>query len=163
MASKNKVISSLQGTALRVFLYALQKGETVGTREVQRKVGLKSSSHALYHLQRLEQLGLLTKLPNSRYCIHENYKHLRSLKLGILTQVYVFNGVLIPSLAILSGYFTLSTIFFIIFYFTLGSFVSAIYACFTFITAAIFTIIRALQIVRTFRSDEESQSISKLD
>ena len=47
------IISSLKGTSLRVFVYAVKEGDDIGVRESQRRLGLKTASHAQYHLQRL--------------------------------------------------------------------------------------------------------------
>ena len=54
------------GTALRVYAYLLRKGPA-GPREVARAVGLRSPSLAYYHLRRLEELGLVRKLPGGGY------------------------------------------------------------------------------------------------
>ncbi|MHA1303923.1 MAG: hypothetical protein ACTSQE_10705 [Candidatus Heimdallarchaeaceae archaeon] len=153
--SNKDVISALNGTALRVFVYALKQGKDVGVRETQRSIGLKSASHAQYHLQRLEQLGLLVKTKNNRYNLAMEYENLRSLKLGILTEIYVFKGWLFPSLSIFSGYLFMSTIMTIIFYFIIDPLIALIYGSFALFSSATFTFIRSLQIIRNFKRDTE--------
>ena len=102
------IISTLSGTALRVFVYTVKKGKGIGIRETQRDLGLKTASHAQYHLQRLEQLKLIGRTKNNKYFLDEKYENLRSLKVGILTEIYVFRGWLIPSLGVFAGFLGLS-------------------------------------------------------
>ena len=104
------IISSLTGTSLRVFTYALKQKESVGVREVQRRLGFKSPSLAQYHLTRLEELEILEKTQDNRYTITSDFSDLRSLKLGILTEVYVFRGWLIPALGFFAGFLGVSGI-----------------------------------------------------
>lgn len=94
---KQDIIAELNGTALRIFLFLLKNNE-IGIRDAQRKLGLKSASHVQYHLQRFEHLGIVEKMPNSRYCLTEKYSELRSIKLGLLTEIYIYKGVIIPSI-----------------------------------------------------------------
>ncbi len=57
---------SLEGTALKVYTYLLRNGPA-GPREVARTLNLSSPSLAYYHLRRLEESGLVSKLPDGRY------------------------------------------------------------------------------------------------
>jgi len=57
---------SLEGTALKVYAYLLRNGPA-GPREVARALNLSSPSLAYYHLKRLEESGLVRKLPDGRY------------------------------------------------------------------------------------------------
>ncbi len=54
------------GTALKIYAYLLRHGPA-GPREVARALGLRSPSLAYYHLRRLEELGLVRKLPGGEY------------------------------------------------------------------------------------------------
>jgi len=56
----------LEGTALRIYAYLLRNGPA-GPREVARALSLSSPSLAYYHLKRLEELGLVSRLPDGRY------------------------------------------------------------------------------------------------
>jgi hypothetical protein len=51
----------LRGLTLKVYHYALKSGHEVGIREVQRALKLSSPTLAVYHLEKLEQAGLLKK------------------------------------------------------------------------------------------------------
>ncbi len=56
----------LEGTALKVYAYLLRNGPA-GPREVARALNLSSPSLAYYHLRRLEESGLVSKLSDGRY------------------------------------------------------------------------------------------------
>jgi len=55
----NEEDAVLVGTTLRVYRYALKKGEPIGIREVQRALELSSPTLSSYHLSKLERAGLL--------------------------------------------------------------------------------------------------------
>ena len=55
-----RVASELKGNTLRVYWYLLRASKDfVGPREVQRKLGFSSPALAVYHLDKLNQLGLV--------------------------------------------------------------------------------------------------------
>ena len=51
----------LRGTTLEVYRFLLKSNKPVGTRELQRALGLSSPSVATYHLAKLEDAGLLKR------------------------------------------------------------------------------------------------------
>ncbi len=155
--SNEDIISSLTGTALRVFVYAVKKVKEIGVRETQRDLGLKTASHAQYHLQRLEQIGLLKQTKNNKYYLEEEYENLRSLKLGILTEIYVFKGWLIPSLGIFSGFLGTSLIIVILFYFLISPLSALIFGSISLFLSCLYAGTRAIQIIRSFKQSEESE------
>lgn len=157
MTEKNDedIISSLTGTALRVFVYALKKAQDVGVRETQRDLGLKSASHSQYHLRRLEQLGLLEKNKNNKYNLKEEFENLRSLKIGILTEIYMFKGWMIPSLGLFSGFLASSLIITILFYFLLTPLASVIFVSVALFMSSIYSGYRAIKIIKSFKQSEE--------
>jgi len=53
----------LRGLTLKVYKYILKKGKHAGAREVQRSLKLSSPRLAVYHLDKLEEAGLLKKNP----------------------------------------------------------------------------------------------------
>jgi repressor of nif and glnA expression len=57
----DKTDDVLRGTTLDVYRLLLKKGKPLGTREVQRALNLSSPSLAVYHLNKLEDAGLLKK------------------------------------------------------------------------------------------------------
>lgn len=74
----------LQGKTLQLYLYLVKSGERsgFGVRQVQRALGFKSPSTALYHLERLKELGLVAKDPNG------DYKLVKEVDVGVL-KLYV--------------------------------------------------------------------------
>ena len=67
----------LKGRTLQVYWYALKAGDSghgIGVREVQRALGFKSPSVALYHLEKLRELGLLTKTKTGEYHVAKEVK-----------------------------------------------------------------------------------------
>jgi len=58
--------SGLEGVTLNVYLYVVKNG-SVGPREVMRGVNLSSPSVAYRHLQKLENMGLVTKNEMGNY------------------------------------------------------------------------------------------------
>ena len=57
-----KVASELKGNTLRVYWQLLRSSRgAVGVREVQRSLGFSSPALAAYHLNKLEELGLVRK------------------------------------------------------------------------------------------------------
>ena len=149
------LISSLTGTSLKVFVYAVKKGKDIGVRETQRDLGLKTASHAQYHLQRLEKLGLLGRTQNNKYYLDKNYENLRSLKLGILTEIYVFKGWLIPSLGLFSGFLGTSAILTILFYFFISELASLILGITAFLIGGGYAAFRSVQIIQSFKQADD--------
>lgn len=152
------IISSLTGVALRVFLYALKKGKDFGVRETQRDLGLKTASHAQYHLQRLEQLKLLGRTKNNKYFLPKEYESLRSLKIGILTEIYVFKGWLIPSLGLFAGFLIASLIIGLLLFFLLPDpTASIVFGSLSLLISAIYSGIRAYQVIKSFNQGEDQK------
>jgi hypothetical protein len=59
--------SELKGTTLRVYWEVFKSSRPVGVREVQRLVHFSSPSTALYHLEKLRELGVARKDEHGRY------------------------------------------------------------------------------------------------
>ena len=60
-----------EGTTLNVYSYVVKKGKPVGPREVMRGANLSSPSVAYWHLQKLENSGLLQKNVAGEYIVKE--------------------------------------------------------------------------------------------
>ena len=60
-----------EGTTLNVYSYVVKKGKPVGPREVMRGASLSSPSVAYWHLQKLENAGLLQKNGTGEYIVKE--------------------------------------------------------------------------------------------
>ena len=60
-----------EGTTLNVYSFVVKKGKPVGPREVMRGANLSSPSVAYWHLQKLENSGLLQKNETGEYIVKE--------------------------------------------------------------------------------------------
>ena len=81
----------ITGTTFRVYTYLfLHPHRGVGPREVQRALGFKSPSSAIFHLDKLQDRKLVKKAPNGEYSLLHRYK------IGILTDFVDIRTHLIP-------------------------------------------------------------------
>ena len=64
-------IQEPEGTTLSVYSYVVKQGKPVGPREVMRGSNLSSPSVAYWHLQKLENSGLLQKNTAGEYIVKE--------------------------------------------------------------------------------------------
>jgi predicted DNA-binding transcriptional regulator len=67
--------SELKGKTLLIYWYLLQQpSHSVGIREVQRALKLSSPSIAVHHLEKLQDLGLITKKGTGEYVLEGEVK-----------------------------------------------------------------------------------------
>ena len=85
-----------EGTTLNVYAYVVKKGEPVGPREVMRGTNLSSPSVAYWHLQKLENAGLIDKNGTGEYIVKE--------KTSISGHIWI-GGNLVPRLMCYSLFF----------------------------------------------------------
>ena len=70
--NEEKVASELRGNTLRVYWELLKSSNgVVGVRKVQRSLGFSSPALASYHLNKLEELGLVEKKRGDYYLKRE--------------------------------------------------------------------------------------------
>ena len=114
--------SGLQGVTLKVYLYVVKKKGLAGPRDVMRGVNLSSPSVAYRHLQKLENMGLLTKNELGNYVVTEKvpvrgYMWVgRFLVPNPLIYSLVFLGILVTELVVLAIHFSVETDQFKIFF-----------------------------------------------
>lgn len=93
--------SEIHGTTLRVYWYLLRNAKPVGVRETQRALSMSSPSTALYHLEKLRELGVTEKDTVGQYSLKEQVQvgTLKMfLKVGhILLPRYLFYAVFLTS------------------------------------------------------------------
>ncbi len=91
MSSEEAIIESeLKGKTLLVYMHMLKKlGEPVGVRKVQRDLGFSSPSVSSYHLNKLQDLGLIENE-------FGDYKLVREVRVGVLRQFITFGGIMLP-------------------------------------------------------------------
>jgi len=63
--------SEIHGTTLRVYWHLFRNAKPVGVRETQRALSMSSPSTALYHLEKLRELGVADKDPTGEYLLKE--------------------------------------------------------------------------------------------
>jgi DNA-binding transcriptional ArsR family regulator len=63
--------SEIHGTTLRVYWYLFKSTGAVGVRETQRALAMSSPSIALYHLEKLRELGVVDKNASGEYSLKE--------------------------------------------------------------------------------------------
>jgi DNA-binding transcriptional ArsR family regulator len=64
-------VDVLKGTTLKVYRYLFKLGKPAGVRDIQRALGLSSSSVAEYHVKKLLQSGLI-KESQEGYTVDRN-------------------------------------------------------------------------------------------
>lgn len=72
--SLEEIASKLKGKTLRVYWYLLRNPEEASLREIQRGAGLSSPSLATYHLEKLEDLGLVRTDRHGSFYLERNVK-----------------------------------------------------------------------------------------
>jgi hypothetical protein len=88
--SEQTVENELKGNTLRVYWYLLKSSaEFIGPRQIQRELGFSSPSLAVYHLDKLLDLGLVEKNTGE-------YQLKKTVDVGILKQFMKWKGVIIP-------------------------------------------------------------------
>ena len=96
---EEKLAADLKGNTLRVYLYVLKSTGNVGVREVQRALGFSSPTLAVYHLDKLAELGLVEK----RY---GEYHLVREVKVGVLKQFVRVGAFVLPRYLFYASLFT---------------------------------------------------------
>jgi hypothetical protein len=100
-----------EGTTLNVYSYVVKRGKPVGPREVMRGASLSSPSVAYWHLQKLENSGLLQKNEAGEYIVKEKTNisgHIwigRNLVPRLMCYSLFFLGILIVEGTIISVQF----------------------------------------------------------
>lgn len=61
MSGQSEPKDVLRGLTLKVYRFILKNDKPVGIREVQRALNLSSPTLALYHMNKLEEAGLIKK------------------------------------------------------------------------------------------------------
>ncbi|MEM2142920.1 MAG: helix-turn-helix domain-containing protein [Candidatus Thorarchaeota archaeon] len=79
MASDDgQIVEEVKETTLRVYFELMKNDDQMTLREVQRRLHLSSPSLALYHLNKLKDLGLVEMSPEG------GYRVARQIKIGAL-------------------------------------------------------------------------------
>jgi len=88
--SNQNVVANLKGNTLRVYWYLLQcPNNSSGPRQVQRELGFRSPALAVYHLDKLIELGLVDKT-------NGEYQVTAVVDVGVLKQFMKVGNLLVP-------------------------------------------------------------------
>ncbi len=99
----DRIASELKGNTLRVYWYVLNNtNKTIGVREVQRSLGFSSPTLALYHLEKLRELGLVSKETGE-------YRLVKEVKVDVLKVFVRVWRFFVPRFALYAVLFTVLT------------------------------------------------------
>ncbi len=103
-----KLVSQLKGNTLRAYWAILSsKNETIGVRELQRKLNFSSPALASYHLNKLEEMGLIRKESG-------DYTITREINVGIFAEFVKLGTFRLPRFLMYSTFFSGILVFFLI-------------------------------------------------
>lgn len=91
----------LRGLTLKVYKYILQNNKPVGIREVQRGLNLSSPTLALYHMNKLEEAGLIKKEADGYVADRIILQNLIRLRRVLIPRNFFYMIFLITSLVML--------------------------------------------------------------
>ena len=104
---EDKISSVLKGNTLRVYWHVLRSGDgVVGVRDTQRALGFSSPALAVYHLDKLAELGLVEK-------VRGEYHLVRAVNVGVLKQFVRFGTFVVPRYFLYATMFTTLLVFFL--------------------------------------------------
>lgn len=89
----------LRGNTAKVYRYAIKIGKPIGVREVQRALKLSSPRLASYHLEKLQEAGLLKQTPDGFIVdklLLQNFVRLRRL---LIPRYFVYFMIFATALA----------------------------------------------------------------
>ena len=106
--SEENIESALKGNTLRVYWFLLKSpNDMVGARETQRALKFSSPALAVYHLDKLTELGLAEKT-------NGEYRLVKAVNVGVLKQFIRFGALMLPRHFLYATMFTTLLIFFLI-------------------------------------------------
>ncbi len=105
--SEEKIESVLKGNTLRVYWFLLHSNTgIVGARETQRALKFSSPALAVYHLDKLTELGLAEKT-------NGEYRLVKAVNVGVLKQFVRFGAFMLPRHFLYATLFTTLLIFYL--------------------------------------------------
>jgi len=106
--SEEKIESVLKGNTLRVYWFLLQSPKCiVGARETQRALKFSSPALAVYHLDKLTELGLADKT-------NGEYRLVKAVNVGVLKQFVRFGAFMLPRHFLYATMFMTLLVFYLI-------------------------------------------------
>src|SRR5438105_13869716 len=88
--SADRIASELKGNTLRVYWFVMNaSNQTVGARDAQRALNFSSPTLALYHLDKLRDLGLVSRDSGGHKLIKEVKDHVLKQLIKLTGQFFV--------------------------------------------------------------------------
>jgi hypothetical protein len=107
-ADPERIASELKGNTLRVYWYVMNASDqTVGVREVQRALKFSSPTLALYHLDKLRDLGLVSRDSGA-------YRLIKQVKVDVLKQFMKVGRVFVPRFSLYAMLFTVLLVYYVL-------------------------------------------------
>jgi hypothetical protein len=104
---EEKIESLLKGNTLRVYWQLLKtKNGSVGARETQRALKFSSPALAVYHLDKLVEMGLAEKM-------NGEYRLVKAVNVGVLRQFVRFGALMLPRHFFYATMFTTLLVFYL--------------------------------------------------
>ena len=104
---EGNVVSNLKGNTLRVYWHLLKSSNgVVKVRETQRTLGFSSPALAVYHLEKLAELGLVKK-------IRGEYHLVKVVNVGVLKQFMKIGTFVLPRYTLYATLFTTLLLFYL--------------------------------------------------
>lgn len=94
----------LRGLTLKVYKFVLRSDRPVGIREVQRALSLSSPTLALYHINKLEEAGLIKKESNGYIVDRVILENLIRFRRILIPRNFFYMMFLITSLSCLRSF-----------------------------------------------------------
>jgi hypothetical protein len=105
--NEEQIETTLKGNTLRVYWYLLGKsGGIAGARELQRALGFSSPALAVYHLDKLADVGLIENT-------NAGYQLIKTVNVGVLKQFIRFGTFMLPRFFLYATMFTTLTVFYL--------------------------------------------------
>jgi len=106
-SDEENVASNLKGNTLRVYWHLLRSSDgIVKVRETQRALGFSSPALAVYHLEKLAELGLVKK-------IRGEYHLTKVVNVGVLKQFMKIGTFVLPRYTLYATLFTTLLLFYL--------------------------------------------------
>lgn len=137
---EESIASKLKGNTLRVYWKLLRSSDGVAkVRETQRSLGFSSPALALYHLEKLMELGLVKKTRGE-------YHLAKTVNVGVLKQFTKVGSFLLPRFTLYATMFTTLLTFYVSQFRTVG-----FYSVFALVFGVLATGILWFETVRTWK------------
>lgn len=105
--SEEKIEITLKGNTLRVYWFLLRKSDGIaGARETQRALKFSSPALAVYHLDKLAELGLVENT-------NGEYRLVKAVNVGVLKQFVRFGTFMLPRYLLYATMFTTLLVFYL--------------------------------------------------